>query len=57
MIVKENMKKDKKFDKSKLDKSKSRRLENLESPTLIVFDTYLVMDKDVWYLDLGAKGM
>jgi hypothetical protein len=51
---KKNGIKDKKFDKSKSNKSKSRRSESLKSPTLLVFDTCLVRDEDVQYLDLGA---
>lgn len=49
-----NRKKDKKFDIFKSNNSKSRRSQNLESPTLLVFNTYLVKDEDVWYLNSGA---
>jgi hypothetical protein len=47
-------KKDKKFDTFKSDKSKSRRSHSPESPTLLVFNTYLVRDEDVWYLNSSA---
>jgi hypothetical protein len=51
---KKNGKKDKKPDKSKLDKFKPRRSKSPKSPTLEVFATYLVRNEDVWYLDSSA---